>query len=197
MSDTPSIILLAGPNGSGKTTSAPTLLWETLGVAEYVNADVVAQGLAGFDPERAAMAAGRIVLKRLGDLSEKRISFAFESTLASLSFAPWLRRLVNGGYQFHLVFLWLPSADLAVERVAERVKMGGHRIPEATIRRRYVAGLRNFFRLNQPLSTTWRFYDNSRPTGMLLLAAGRGVIIDTVIDHRTWDSITQEEKYGD
>lgn len=152
--NTPSIILLAGPNGAGKTTAAPTLLKGTLGIVEFVNADTIAQGLAGFDPERASIPAGRVMLNRLKDLAEHRISFAFESTLASRTFAPWLRELIENGYDFHLVFLWLPTAAFAVDRVANRVKMGGHDVPEITIRRRYSAGLRNFFELYRALATT-------------------------------------------
>jgi predicted ABC-type ATPase len=192
----PSIVLLAGPNGAGKTTSAPALLKGALGVTEYVNADVVAQGLAGFNPQGAAIAAGRVVLKRLDELAEKRISFAFESTLASRSFAPWIGNLVESGYEFHLVFLWLPSADLAVQRVADRVRMGGHGIPEETIRRRYTAGLRNFFRLYQPLATTWEILDNSKPAGMTLIAAGQGAIIESVNDKGLWDATSKAYGHG-
>jgi predicted ABC-type ATPase len=161
----PSVVLLAGPNGAGKTTAAPALLRGTLGVVEFVNADVIAQGLAGFDPEHAALPAGRVMLQRIHELARQRVSFAFEATLAGRSFAPWLADLVRTGYHFHLVFLWLPSADLAVARVADRARLGGHNIPEATVRRRYAAGLRNFFGLYQPISTTWGMHDNSEPAG--------------------------------
>lgn len=113
----PSVIILAGPNGAGKTTAAPSLLRGTLGVVEFVNADLIAQGLAGFDPQRAALAAGRAMLARIDDLARQRASFAFETTLASRSFAPWLQNLIQTGYRFHLVFLWLPDADFAVDRV--------------------------------------------------------------------------------
>ncbi|NUQ61859.1 MAG: AAA family ATPase [Pirellulales bacterium] len=116
------MIVLAG---SGKSTVAPGLLQKRLAVAEYVNADVIAQGLSGFDPQSVALAAGRIMLNRLKELAEQRVSFAFETTLASRSFVPWLHDLVQSGYRFHLVFLWLASPDLAVARVADRVRMGG------------------------------------------------------------------------
>lgn len=188
----PSVILLAGPNGAGKTTAAPTLLRGALGVMEFVNADTIAQGLAGFDPERAAIPAGKIMLKRLDELASRHASFAFESTLASRTFAPWIRKRVADGYNFHLVFLWLPNADFAVDRVAERVRMGGHSVPESTVRRRYLAGLRNFFQFYQPLATAWRMYDNSAPTGMRLIAAGRRAIIDVVEDASLWAAITGE-----
>ncbi|MCY2996183.1 MAG: hypothetical protein NTY19_51290 [Planctomycetota bacterium] len=101
------------------------------------------------------MEAGSIMHARLRELAARRRDFAFETTLASRSLAPWLAELVRGGYEFHLVFLWLPSEDFAVQRVADRVRMGGHSVPEATVRRRYERGLRNFFRLYQPLAATW------------------------------------------
>ncbi len=97
----PSLVVIAGPNGSGKSTSAPKLLRDTLAVAEFVNADVIAQGLSGFDPSQASLAAGRLMLRRLRELSVHQRSFAFETTLASRSFAPWIEQLLRQGYEFH------------------------------------------------------------------------------------------------
>lgn len=110
----PSVIVLAGPNGAGKSTTAPSLLRGTLGVGEFVNADTIAQGLAGFNPDRAAIPAGRVMTARLKEPARQRVSFAFESTLASRTLAPWLSHLVEGDYRLHLIFLWLPTAGLAV-----------------------------------------------------------------------------------
>jgi len=132
----PSIVIVAGPNGAGKSTVAPALLHGTLAVDEFVNADVIASGLSAFDPESAAIAAGRVMLARLHELAEQRESFAFETTLASRTFAPWLRDLRASGYQIHLLFLWLPSAEFALDRVADRVRAGGHNVPAETVRRR-------------------------------------------------------------
>jgi predicted ABC-type ATPase len=164
----PSVVILAGPNGAGKSTAAPELLQGALAVNEFVNADVIARGLSAFDPESAAIGAGRVMLARLRDLAKQRVSFAFETTLASRTFAPWLRDLAASGYGVHLVFLWLSSADLAVERVADRVRHGGHNVPPETVRRRYDAGLRNFFRLYEPLVSTWRLFNASGPKPELL-----------------------------
>ena len=125
----PSLVVIAGPNGAGKSTLAPLLLRDTLAVTEFVNADVIARGLSAFAPEQVAMAAGRLMLERLRDLAGQQVSFAFETTLASRSFAPWIRQLLQIGYRFHLVFLSLPSAAVAVQRVASRVRMGGHAVP--------------------------------------------------------------------
>src|SRR3990167_6621370 len=140
----PHLIVIAGPNGAGKSTTAPSLLKGMLHVTEFVNADLIAQGLSAFKPEMTAFQAGRIMLERMHYLANKRINFSFETTLASKTFAPWITELREMGYVFHLVFLWLPSEEFAINRVAERVRMGGHNVPEDTIRRRYHAGLRNF-----------------------------------------------------
>ena len=101
------------------------------------------------------------MLLRLAELAAARTSFGFETTLATRSFAPWLAGLRESGYKVHLVFLWLPSAEAAVARVAERMRNGGHDVPESTIRRRYDAGLKNFLRLYMPLADTWQLADNS------------------------------------
>ena len=157
----PTLIIIAGPNGAGKSTLAPFLLRDTLGLMEYVNADTVALGLSAFQPETVALEAGRIMLKRLRDLARQRADFAFETTLASRSYASWLRRLRYEGYSIHLLFLWLRSPDMAIARVKERVRLGGHDIPEAVICRRYHRGIRNFLDLYQPLAQGWSVYDNS------------------------------------
>ncbi|HUY92824.1 MAG TPA: AAA family ATPase [Pirellulales bacterium] len=182
----PLIVMLGGPNGAGKSTTAKAFLRGALKVDEFVNADVIAQGLSAFQPERAAFEAGRVMLRRLKELAQERRSFAFESTLASRSFAPWIADLRTQGYEFALLFLWLPSADHAVARVAERVRLGGHDVPEAVISRRYFAGLRNFFELYQPLADMWRCYDNSRSSEPELIAAGNGRIITAIADSRCW-----------
>lgn len=187
----PNVVVLAGPNGSGKSTMAAALLQGALAVNEFVNADTIAQGLSAFAPTAAALAAGQIMLRRIRELARERTNFAFESTLAGRSLAPWLADLIDSGYRFHLLFLWLPSAELAVARVAHRVRMGGHDVPEETIRRRYHAGLRNFFGLYQPLAETWRMYDNSRWMTPRLVASGEGLAVTDITDKRTWQRIRQ------
>jgi predicted ABC-type ATPase len=152
----PSLIALAGPNGAGKSTAGPALLKDTLGVTEFVNADLIAQGLSPFAPETAALAAGRIMLTRLRHLARRRVTFAFETTLAGRAYAPWIARLIDSGYELHLVFLWLRNPELAIQRVADRVRQGGHNVPKEVVRRRYHRGLDNFRRIYRPLATTWR-----------------------------------------
>jgi len=182
------LIVIAGPNGAGKSTTAPSLLKGTLKVNEFVNADLIAQGLSGFRPEGTVFHAGRIMLERIHYLAKKRVDFAFETTLASRTFAPWISELLKTGYAFHLVFLWLPNEEFAVDRVAERVRMGGHNVPEETIRRRYHAGIRNFFRLYRPLSDTWFFYDNSGSEPRLVACGEREQEL-LVNDSAIWHNI--------
>jgi predicted ABC-type ATPase len=170
--ESPSIVLLAGPNGAGKTTLAPFLLRDALAVPEFVNADQIAMGLSAFHPESVALAAGRIMLARLDELAGQQASFGFETTLASRSFARWLRLRIGDGYVVHLVFLWLAIPELAIARVAGRVARGGHAVADEVVRRRYAAGLRNFFGLYQALATTWRMYDTSPPGLPSLIARG-------------------------
>jgi predicted ABC-type ATPase len=155
------VLVIGGPNGAGKTTISRRTIAERAGVAEFVNADAIALGLSAFDPDRAAMAAGRVMLERLRALAAMRASFAFESTLASRSFAPWLRGLVADGYDVHVTFVWLKSPQLAVRRVRSRFAHGGHFVPPDTVRRRYARACHNFVHMYAPLATTWRVYDNS------------------------------------
>jgi len=189
----PIAVVIAGPNGAGKSTAAPRLLKGTLRVAEFLNADLIARGLSPFDPEGAALAASGVMLERMQTLADRRISFGLESTLATRSLAPRLRDLAARGYEFHLVFLFLASADLAVARVANRVRLGGHNVPEATIRRRYTAGLRNFFGLYQPIAASWRMFDNGQSDRMGLIASGCQGDTQRMVRKQLWKEI--ERKY--
>jgi predicted ABC-type ATPase len=141
-----------------------------------------------FDPDSAAMDAGRVMLKRLHELAERRVNFAFETTLASRSFAPWIVKLKAAGYEFDLHYLWIPSATLAVTRVAERVSLGGHNVPEETVRRRYENGLKNFFHAYVPLADVWRF-DNRRGDGPRVVAEGSTDRTTVVADKEIWDLV--------
>lgn len=128
-------------------------------MTEFVNADVIAQGLSAFNAQSVALAAGRLMLDRLNELAASRSSFAFETTLASRSFVPWLREHHARGYESHLVYLWLPAPEVAIARVRARVAAGGHDVPVETIRRRFLRGMRNLRTLYMPLVTTWRVLD--------------------------------------
>jgi predicted ABC-type ATPase len=188
----PTVIVLAGPNGAGKTTAARTLLAETLRLMTFVNADVIAQGLSGFDPDSMAMEAGRLMLQRLHALAEQGASFAFETTLAGRGYARWLRSLRVAGYTVDLVYFWLASPDLAVARVAERVSRGGHDIPEETTRQRYGRSVRNFFRLYRLVVGTWKFIDNTQPWVPQLVAEGDETGTETILVEAAWQQIQRE-----
>jgi predicted ABC-type ATPase len=171
----PQVIVIAGPNGAGKSTLAPLLLRDTYGLTQFVNADSIALGLSAFDPASASFEAGRVMLSRLRYLAGSREDFAFETTLATRSYAGWLDLLKRRGYEFHLIYLWLNSVELALRRVHARVRAGGHDVPEATVRRRYERGARNFFALYRPLADSWGVYDNSgagEPTQVAVGARG-------------------------
>jgi predicted ABC-type ATPase len=182
----PQVVVIAGPNGAGKSTLAPFLLRDSFGLMEFVNADNIAAGLSAFQPEGAAVEAGRVMLKRLYDLAAARSSFAFETTLATRSFATWIAELKQEGYNFHLLFLWLDSPELATQRVSERVFLGGHDVPEQVIQRRYTKGIRNFFNLYRPLADSGVVYDNSLSGRMVQVAAGVGGTTREVIDENLW-----------
>lgn len=188
----PCVIVLAGPNGAGKTTSARTILAETLAVMTFVNADVIAQGLAGFAAESTALEAGRIMLARLDKLASERANFAFETTLAGRAYARWLQDLKSTGYQIGLIYFWLESPDLAVARVAQRVREGGHAIPEATIRQRYQRSLENFYRRYRPLTTFWQVYDNSGDHSPRLIARGDYLEPEVILDRQCWNAFERQ-----
>lgn len=193
VSESPHLILIAGPNGAGKSTAAPMLLRDFLGVVEFVNADAIALGLSSFQPETVAIHAGRIMLKRLHELAGRRADFAFESTLASRGFAPWISELKqNSGYSFYLIYLWLPSPEMAVARVRERIRAGGHSVSDHVVRRRYAGGLRNFFALYRSLADGWTFYDNSALSGPRLIAKGEGSVSREVHDPEIWAKLSKE-----
>jgi predicted ABC-type ATPase len=162
------VIIIAGPNGAGKTTFARAFLPHEAGCNVFINADMIAAGISPFAPERVALKAGRIMLELIQDNVKRLESFAFETTLASLNYMRHISQWQALGYQVELFFLSLPSADMAITRVAERVRQGGHHIPEAVIRRRFDSGLKNFELFYKPLVDAWSFYDNSSEKPILL-----------------------------
>jgi predicted ABC-type ATPase len=166
-------------------------LHDTVGIDAFVNADVIAEGLAAFRPESAALEAGRIMLRRLAELGRARADLAFESTLAGRSAFRVLNGLVYTGYDIHIFYLWLPSPELAVARVRRRVALGGHGVPEIVVRRRFQRSLINFYHLYRPLATTWRVYDGSVPGGHPLIAHGEESALPVVIDEPKWVEILE------
>jgi predicted ABC-type ATPase len=185
----PSILILAGPNGAGKTTLSNTLLVR-LSVTEFVNADEIAQQLSPGAPEHVAIEAGRRMLERMNELVQERKSFAFETTLAARIYHRWLRDRLADWYQIHMRFCWLPSAEMAEERVARRVARGGHDIPEDVIRRRYGFGLRNLFSLYLPHATTWEIRDMSVLPSLFIASAQPGEV--KVLARESWHAIVRQ-----
>jgi len=155
------IFMIAGPNGAGKTTTARSLIVDAPMIYEFINADEIAHGLAPMHPESISLTASKLMLKRLKELLDVSKSFAFETTGSGTNYIKHLKEAQAKGYEVHLMFLWLPSADLAVKRVAKRVEQGGHHIPEDTIRRRYYAGLKNLIKHYLPLCDSALVLDNS------------------------------------
>ncbi len=154
------LYLIAGCNGAGKTTASYTILPEILDCKEFVNADEIARGISPFQPEKVGIEAGRMMLRRINNLLESEESFAFETTLSTRSYVKFVERAKRLGYQITCLFFWLDSGELAISRVATRVKEGGHNIPEDVIRRRYKSGLKNFFNLFLPRVDNWLFVNN-------------------------------------
>jgi len=155
------VVIIAGPNGAGKTTFAREFLPNEAGCPQFINVDMIAAGLSPFSPDVAAIRAGRLMLEEMERYVARRLSFAFESTLSGVTYVRKIRHWQGLGYHVKLIFLHLKDPELAVERVAARVAQGGHDVPEAVIRRRYHAGLRNLERLYKPLVNSWIIYDNS------------------------------------
>ncbi len=166
------IIIVAGPNGAGKTTFATEFLPKEAECPDFINVDLIAAGLSPFDPQRAAIRAGRIMLGEIHRRVRAGESFAFETTLAGGNYTQMIPRWRNAGYHVKLIFLSLPSAALAVARVAARVAQGGHDVPEAVIRRRFDSGLRNFQTLYRDVVDEWSWYDNAGFTPQLLASGG-------------------------
>ncbi len=155
------IIIIAGPNGAGKTTFAREFLPQEANCLTFINADLIAQGLSPFRPEAVAVRAGRIMLEMIAECVRRGESFALETTLSGRRYAQLIPEWKTAGYTTVIVFLELPTADLAVQRVADRVQQGGHHIPEAVIRRRFASGKANFHEVYKPLADAWKHYDSS------------------------------------
>jgi len=168
MSDDRKVIIIAGPNGAGKTTFAREFLPNEAGCPVFVNADLIAAGLAPFAPEAVAAQAGRLMLGELRRHFAARASFAFETTLSGTTYLRHIQDWRAAGYRVELIFLRLNSVEEAIARVAQRVEQGGHHVPEAVIRRRFSAGLDNFTRHYAPAVDAWALYDNSAELAQLL-----------------------------
>jgi len=162
------VYIIAGPNGSGKTTFAKLFLPDYVNCPNFVNADLIAQGLAPFEPRAAAIKAGKLVLQQIHEYSKRGVDFAFETTLSGKSYASLLAELKKRGYALHLFFLWVPSPELAIARIRDRVAEGGHNVPAEDVRRRFSRGINNFLALYESLLDSWMLFDNSKARPVLI-----------------------------
>jgi len=155
------VYIIAGPNGAGKTTFARKFLPRYADCRNFINADLIADGVSPFAPEAAAFRAGRLMLQEIRQYARQKVDFGFETTLSGVCYQNSIRHLRSEGYAVHIFFLWIPSVELALSRVRGRVREGGHDVPEAVVRRRFERSIRNFFRLYRPLADSWVLFDNS------------------------------------
>lgn len=166
------ILIIAGPNGAGKTTFASEFLPNEASCPEFVNADLIAAGLSPFQPEKVAIAAGRLMLARIEELVASGKSFAFETTLATRSWLPQIPVWQARGYRVSFYFLSLPDAEFAIQRVERRVSQGGHFIPPDTVHRRFERGLKNLHHGYLDVVDEWLIHDSSVYPPRLLQRGG-------------------------
>ena len=185
----PSLYVIAGPNGAGKTTFAKEFLPHYAKCENFVNADLIAGGLSPFSPEAAAMRAGRLLLEQIRLLASKRSDFGFETTLSGVTYVSLLRTLKAQGYRIQLFFLWIPTIEMALARIADRVRRGGHDIPERVVRRRFRKGIQNLFTLYRPLLDLWMLFDNSGAKPQLIAREEVGEL--RVFDQKLFAKITE------
>lgn len=184
------LYIIAGCNGAGKTTASFAILPEMLDCKEFVNADEIARGLSPFRPDAVAFEAGRIMLRRIDELMESGETFAFETTLATKSYSGRIRQAQRLGYKVTLLFFWLESIELAIDRVATRVREGGHNIPPDVIARRYKGGIRNLFAIYLPIVDETLIFDNT--TGPELIAGKNKTDGLSVFNETTFKKIRDE-----
>jgi predicted ABC-type ATPase len=187
----PDLYIIAGCNGAGKTTACYTVLPEMLHCKEFVNGDNIATGISPFNPEKVAIDAGRIMLHRIHELINQKESFAFETTLASKGFVSLIKQAKTTGFKITLIYFWLDSIETAKLRVKERVKKGGHDVPQETIVRRYKRGIVNFLLLYKALCDFWLFVDNSL-SDLKVVADGEKGVVKEIKNPEIWDIILKQ-----
>lgn len=184
----PNLYIIAGCNGAGKTTASFTVLPELLDCHEFVNADSIAAGLSPFKPESVALEAGRIMLQRINHLLNNNIDFALETTLSTRSYIAFIKKAQNAGYKVTLLYFWLSSPEMAKNRVAKRVRQGGHHIPDDVVIRRYYRGIDNLLNLYIPICNRWMVIDNRLLTPATI-AENMAESGEIILNDYIWDKI--------
>lgn len=183
------LFMVAGPNGAGKTTTA-LIIFPNLKIYEFLNADEMAKGLSPLNPESVPVAASKLLIQRFRELLKQQKSFAFETTASGKNYVKYLQEARKNNFEIHLLFLWLHSPELAIKRVAERVKQGGHGIPTETIKNRYFLGLRNLFDCYLELVDSFLILDNSSDRKIIIARKEINNLID-VKDKYTWEKMQE------
>jgi predicted ABC-type ATPase len=181
------VYIIAGPNGSGKTTFAREFLPAYAKCPHFVNADLIAQGLSPFAPQLSALKAGKLVLEQIHELAKKNVDFGFETTLSGKTYLNYLLFLKKQGYHLHVFYLWIPNTQLAVVRIKERVAEGGHHVPTIDVKRRFERSISNFFNVYGPVLDSWMLFNNSGVVPKLI-AKKTNAPVD-VIDQRLFQTI--------
>jgi predicted ABC-type ATPase len=178
----PTLYIIAGPNGVGKTTFADRYLPDEAKQLEFVNADLIARGLSPYNPEAAAMEAGRIALTRIRELISSRIGFTWETTMSGRTSVAWLRQAREAGYVLKAYFLWVRIPETTIRRIRQRVVEGGHDITEEVSRRRFYKTIQNFFKIYRTVMNSWKLFQNELPGPRLVAVEkhGRLVVRDPV-----------------
>ena len=182
----PNCYIIAGSNGAGKTTFATEFLPLYANCRNFINPDLLARAFSPFDPDAGMLRAGRTVLERIVEFTQAGSDFAFETTLSGRTYVQLLRGVKKAGFRLHMFYLWIPSAELALLRIRDRVDSGGHNVLDRDVRRRFGRTLRNLYLLYRPLLDTLHFFDNSSHSPRLIFKddAGKTTINDAALYQR-------------
>lgn len=183
----PNVYIIADPNGAGKTTFAKEFLPNYADCRNFLNADLIAQGVSPFSPHAVAFRAGRLMLEEISLVAKRRESFGFETTLSGRSYQRLIGDLERRGYEVHFYFLWIPTVQLALARIRTRVLKGGHDVPEVVVRRRFERSIHNFLLAYRFLGDSWMLFDNSGATPMVIAFEKRGSL--RIINREIYDSL--------
>jgi len=184
------VYIIAGPNGSGKTTFAETFLPEYAKCNRFINVDLIAAGLSPFSPQQAAIKSGKLVLEQIKEYSKNGIDFGFETTMSGVTYIKYFKMFKEKGYKINIFFLWIPDSQLAVARIKDRVAQGGHNVPVKDIKRRFKRSMENFFKQYRLLADKWILFNNaeSKPK---IIAKKQNAHVD-IVDSDLFDDITKK-----